>query len=324
MPARRFLPIALPAAGRLPPLTLLLLAGLALSLAACTTPRELALPRPRPGPAVAPLPVASHLASPEEKAFWSALAETRVIYVAETHDRESDHLYQLELMRGLRSRGVTYSIGWEMFETPQQEFLTAWSRGSLSTEALLEKTDWQRRWGNQSPVYERILRWSRGENIASVALNAPATLSGKLARGESLAPEERALIPTGYRPIPGGFEHFGEQMGQNPHVGAGAGEGLKRYYAAQLLWDQTMAESIVAYLRAHPDGKLVVLLGRGHVEGGFGVPAYVRQKTDARQRILFPGETPGGPDEETRPARVAWLHAPEALPAAARKTVMTR
>ncbi len=301
MPAWRPLPICVP---RRPSPVLALLGSSLLFLSACAHQGDLALPRPRPGPAVTPLPVASHVASPEEKAFWGALVESRVIYIAETHDRESDHLYQWELLRGLRARGVGYSIGWEMFETPQQDFLNAWTRGSLSTEGLLEKTDWQRRWGHYSGVYEKILRWSRGENIASVALNAPADLSGKFARGEALAPEERALIPTGYRPIPGGFEHFGEQMGQSPHPGAAGGDGLRRYYAAQLLWDQTMAETIVAHLRAHPEGKLVVLLGRGHVEGGFGVPAYVKQKTDARQRILFPGETPGA-EEETRPARVA-------------------
>ena len=307
MPARRFFPIAssLPRRSALSPLGLAPL--LLFLLSACAHQGgDLALPRPRPGPAVAPLPVASHVTTPEEKAFWGALADARVIYIAETHDREGDHVYQFELLRGLRARGVGYSIGWEMFETPQQEFLNAWARGSLPTEGLLEKTDWQRRWGHQSGTYEKILRWSRSENIPSVALNAPATLSGKLARGEALGPEELALIPSGYRPIPGGFEHFSEQLGQNPHVGAAGSEGLKRYYAAQLLWDQTMAESIVAYLRAHPEGKLVVLLGRGHVEGGFGVPAYVKQKTDARQRILFPGETPGA-EEESRPARVAWL-----------------
>lgn len=275
---------------------------------ACAHQRELALPRPRPGPAVTPLPVASHVVTPEEKAFWSSLAEARVIYVAETHDRESDHLYQFDLLRGLRARGVGYSLGWEMFEAPQQPLLDAWARGNLTTEGLLEKTDWQQRWGRYSDVYEKILRWSRAENIDSIALNAPAALSGKLARGEALSPEERGQIPTGYRPIPGGFERFSEQMGQNPHAGAAGAEGLKRYYAAQLLWDQTMAENIVGYLRAHPDGKLVVLLGRGHVEGGYGVPAYVRQKVDARQRVLFPGESPGAEGEENaRPPRVAWV-----------------
>ena len=33
-----------------------------------------------------------------------------------------------------------------------------------------------------------------------------------------------------------------------------------------------MATRIVDYLAAHPERKLIVLIGRGHVEGGYGVP----------------------------------------------------
>ena len=49
-----------------------------------------------------------------------------------------------------------------------------------------------------------------------------------------------------------------------------------------------MAPRILEFLAAHPDEKLVVLIGRGHVEDGFGVPAFVMQKTDARQIIIYP------------------------------------
>ena len=53
-----------------------------------------------------------------------------------------------------------------------------------------------------------------------------------------------------------------------------------------------MANRIVDYLAAHPGRKLVVLIGRGHIEGGFGVPAFVSQKTDAPQLLVYPGDAP--------------------------------
>ncbi len=53
-----------------------------------------------------------------------------------------------------------------------------------------------------------------------------------------------------------------------------------------------MATRIAEFLATHPDEKLIVLIGRGHVEGGFGVPAFVMQKTDAAQLVLFPGGLP--------------------------------
>ena len=55
-----------------------------------------------------------------------------------------------------------------------------------------------------------------------------------------------------------------------------------------------MATRIVDYLAAHPERKLIVLIGRGHVEGGYGVPAFVSQKTDAQQLVVYPGNAPEG------------------------------
>ena len=96
------------------------------------------------------------------------------------------------------------------------------------------------------------------------------------------------MLPSGYHPLPGGYEYFNEQMAGSPHAGADP----KNLYQAQLLWDQTMATRIVEFLAAHPEEKLIVLIGRGHVEGGFGVPAFVMQKTDAQQLIVYPGGLP--------------------------------
>ena len=65
-----------------------------------------------------------------------------------------------------------------------------------------------------------------------------------------------------------------------------------------------MASRIVDFLAAHPDQKLIVLLGRGHVDGGFGVPAFVSQKTDAAQLVVYPA---GVPSEDNPGGRVAGL-----------------
>ena len=96
-------------------------------------------------------------------------------------------------------------------------------------------------------------------------------------------------MPVGFRPLSGGYEHFAEQMARNPH---GGGVDLANFYKAQLLWEQTMASRIVDFINTHPEGKLVVLIGRGHIDGGFGVPAFVSQKTDAPQLVVYPDGLP--------------------------------
>ena len=244
------------------------------------------LPLPKVG---GPIPVsAPHEQTPAERAYWDQLALARIIYIGETHTSNADHEYQFEVLRGLKARGVAYTIAWEMFDSPQQPLLDAWQLRRVSTDSLLDKTDFQRHWGTFSVMYEKILRWSQAEGIPSLALNAPPALGHKLAQGQPLDPAEQQMLPTDFRPLPGGYEHFTEQMGQNPHPGAS----LENYYKAQLLWDQTMATRIVDYINAHPERKVIVLLGRGHIDGGYGVPAFVSQKTDAPQLLVYPGDVP--------------------------------
>ena len=254
-------------------------------LSAChSTNRALTLPKQ-----AGPVPVnAQRQPTAAEQAFWDQLAPARVIYIGETHNSNSDHEYQWDVLKGLKARGVRFTVGWEMFDVPQQGVLDDWNARRLTTETLLQKTDFQAHWGTLSVLYEKILRWTLAENVPSLALNAPSTLSHKLAMGQPLDANEKAALPTGFRPLPGGYEHFSEQMSANPHGGAD----VRNFYAAQLLWDQTMATRVVEFLVAHPDEKLVVLIGRGHVEGGFGVPAFVMQKSDAAQLVVYPGSLP--------------------------------
>ena len=262
-----------------------MLGSLPLAFASCTNSNAgLTLPK-----AGGPIPVsAPHEQTAAERAYWDQLAPARVIYIGETHNSNSDHEYQLEVLKGLKARGTMFTVAWEMFDETQQPVLDGWDAHRLSTDTMLEKTDFQRHWGTYSVMYEKILRWTQAEGIRSLALNAPADLSHKLAQGQALDPQERELLPTGYHALPGGYEHFAEQMAQNPHGGAN----VENFYKAQLLWDQTMATRIVEFLGTHPDEKLVVLIGRGHVEGGYGVPSFVSQKTDAPQIVVFPGGLP--------------------------------
>ncbi len=172
-----------------------------------------------------------------------------------------------------------------MFDLTQQELLDQWAARQLTTETFLQKTDFQAHWGTLSVLYEKILRWSLAEGVPSLALNAPAALSHKLALGQPLDANEKAMLPSGYHPLPGGYEHFSEQMARSPHAGAETAQPLPG--PTPLGTNDGDAHRRIP--RRAPGQKLVVLLGRGHVEDGFGVPAFVMQKTDAAQLVVYPG-----------------------------------
>jgi uncharacterized iron-regulated protein len=221
-------------------------------------------------------------ASPNEQ-FWQAVENANIIYVGETHDDALDHQSELELVRGLLKRKTKFAIGWEMFDSTQQSAIDAWASRAISFKEMISKTDFQKHWGIYSPVYEEILQIAGNANIPILALNAPPELTRRISRGEPLTAQERAMVPTGFVATEGGYKNFVAMMGNHPGLNK---PDLRRFFAAQNTWDQTMASRILDFERRNPGVQLLVLTGRGHVSGGYGIPFYVRQKAHLKQLVV--------------------------------------
>ena len=217
-------------------------------------------------------------------AFWNTVKQVDVIYVGETHDDPADHEYQIQLIRGLLARKLGFAVGWEMFDWTQQALLEDWHRRRISLDELLSRTDFQKSWGLYSPAYSKILKITGQNRIRNIALNAPAELPRKIAHGENLTREERRMVPKGFVTTEGAYQNFVSMIGDHPGMQR---SDLRRFFDAQEVWDQTMAARILGFTKGHPGGKLVVLTGRGHLLGGYGIPFYVRQKSNLKQLVLL-------------------------------------
>jgi uncharacterized iron-regulated protein len=222
--------------------------------------------------------------NPDER-FWRAVEKADVVYVGETHDDPAHHEYELALIHGLLERNMKFAFGWEMFDETQQSSIDAWASHEISLEELLAKTDFQKSWGIYSPLYEQILRTTEKAHVKNLALNAPPELARKIARAEPLTAEEMAMLPSGFVADAGAYKNFVSLIGEHPGVEE---TDRRRYFDAQNVWDQTMASRILEFKRHYPKVKLVVLTGRDHVLGGYGIPFYLRQKADLKQLVLFP------------------------------------
>ncbi len=75
----------------------------ACAVTACSgTNRGLTLPKQ-----AGPVPVsAPRQPTAAEQAYWDQLAPARVIYIGETHNSNSDHEYQWDVLKGLKARGT--------------------------------------------------------------------------------------------------------------------------------------------------------------------------------------------------------------------------
>jgi uncharacterized iron-regulated protein len=217
--------------------------------------------------------------------LWNRMADAEVVYVGETHSSRKDHTYELELIRGMIRRRIQFAVGWEMFDRTQQSDLDRFNEGKLSIAELFARTGFEKSWAIYSPLYAKILETTAHAKIPNLGLNAPTALAHKVALGEPLSPDEKKQIPTEFRIATGAYRHFAGLLGEHPGMNAGE---LPRFFAAQNVWDQTMAKTILEFNKRNPGTKLVVLTGRGHVQDGFGVPNYVHQKSTAKQLVLMP------------------------------------
>jgi len=223
--------------------------------------------------------------SQNDAEFWRGVTLADVIYIGEIHSDRSNHEYELDLIRQMVHRGIRFAVGWEMFDRNQQTDLDRFDQRKLSLNDLIAETGFEKSWGRYSSLYGEILRTTNKAKIRNLALNAPASLAHKIARGEPLSADEENAIPKEFSVPSGAYQNFAQMLGNHPGIQE---NDLARFFAAQNLWDQTMARTILEFRRTHPRMKLVVLTGRGHVKGGFGVPNYVSQGSSAKQLVLFP------------------------------------
>jgi hypothetical protein len=167
----------------------------------------------------------------------------------------------------------------EMIDVTQQRALDQYLEKKISWGMFARTTGFESGWGKTSPAYKRILEWSRKNGVAVLGLNAPQSVTRKIARNQKLTATEAALVPT--FPEPGGFKKFQAAMADHPGSRSG-----RQYYEAQRAWDTTMAETILSWLRKH-QGTLVVLLGQIHADPQTGVLWYVARNSDLSQLIIY-------------------------------------
>lgn len=139
---------------------------------------------------------------PDLNAIIPELADRRVVFVGETHDRYSHHLNQLAVIRGLQQRHPDLVIALEFFQQPFQRHLDDYVAGNISEKDMLRLTEYFSRWQFDYRLYRPILRYAREAGLKLLALNIPAELTRKVGREglEGLDAEERAKLPRSGRP----------------------------------------------------------------------------------------------------------------------------
>jgi uncharacterized iron-regulated protein len=215
-----------------------------------------------------------------------------LVCVGETHDNIHAHRVELTIIRELFRRFPgRIAIGMEMFREPQQEVLDRWTKGELSELAFLKAVKWYDNWGFDFDYYRGILEFAKENGIDVVALNTSKEIQEEVRRGGlgNVFADRKARLPGIGEADP--YQRAAMKAVYGSHLPA---EGMfESFFRVQMLWEETMAERVVDYLKS-PRGKgkkMVTITGGWHVRYGFGLPKKVIRRMPLPYVIIQPVET---------------------------------
>ncbi|MEL7140950.1 MAG: ChaN family lipoprotein [Cyanobacteria bacterium J06643_4] len=231
----------------------------------------------------------------------AAIAEAQVVYLGENHNSEADHAAQLEIIETMAAE-QEIAIALEMFQRPYQDAVDGYLAGELTEAEFIEQSEYETRWGFDWELYAPILRYAKANQIPVIALNTPTEVTRQVATDglESLTGDALTYIPP-IDEIDTTDTDYRESISAvfSAHGGAGHSLSFENFFAAQVLWDETMAEGIVKQLEAEPTRQVIVLAGEGHIAYDYGIPNRVTRRlpdvNDVSVRLLA-ADQPSDPD----------------------------
>lgn len=237
-----------------------------------------------PSPGIYDVATGSEL-SPEDLA--DRVRSAKYVIVAESHDSAEDHALQLKVFR-LMAAERKVALGMEMFQRPFQTALDQYVLGIIDERTMLEKTEWESRWGFETEMYAPLWQFARETSSPIVALNARKELTKRVAAVgiEGLSDDERAdvvdldLSRQDYRLwLRDIFAGHGVVMDDVK---------FSRFYEAQIVWDETMADTAVKFMATHPeDLAILIVVGRGHVERRWGIPSRIERRDPSNRPLVI-------------------------------------
>src|SRR5437868_11984578 len=222
-----------------------------------------------------------------------------VIFLGEWHDHAGNHLAEMHLFREIYAHAPQLALSMEQFERDVQPVLDDYMAGRIGEEALQQKG---RAWGNYAESYRPLVEFAKDHHLPVIAANAPASVVRCVGEKgpeflSQLDAEKRHWAATDLHLADGLYkDKFMRFLAEDathgaPASAADAAASNARAFAAQLVRDDTMAESIALYLQRNPGHKVVHITGDFHVEGGLGTVERLKDRMPALKiAVVVPAE----------------------------------
>jgi uncharacterized iron-regulated protein len=215
------------------------------------------------------------------------LSSVPVIFVGEIHSDIHHHDLQLRIIKALHESDIPVTIAMEMVDREDQDPLDKWIEGGLN-EGEFRKT-FERNWPASWDLYRSIFIFAREHKIPMLGLNVPDEITEQVAREgfSSLSSEQLEKLPGVACNVDEEYMKI-MRMAVKMHGKDADGANFTNFCEAQMVWDTTMAQTIIDYSERMRDHRVVVLAGNIHA-WKYGIPEQVRRKAPSiPYRVVLP------------------------------------
>ncbi len=220
---------------------------------------------------------------------FKRLERSRIVLLGESHTSMAHHRWQQYMLSALHSRNTNMMVGLEMLPRSKQSVLDAWSTGKLTEKEFLEQSEWQKVWGYDAGFYLPLLHFARLNRLPTIALNIDRELVSQVGlKGWQALTEEQRMGLSDPAPASDDYRNSLAQLyayklslddeAEDDKTGEPdldevlRSDAFSNFVEAQLTWDRAMAEALAAAHRRDPTAIVVGIIGRGHLEYGYGIP----------------------------------------------------
>lgn len=289
--------------------------------AACVRPSVPVAPQPDPGARYRVIATDARRETTFER-MASSLSKAKVVFFGEQHDDPATHAAEVELLHALARTGRPVIVSLEMFERDVQPALDDYLAGRISEADFLARS---RPWPRYATDYRGLVELARARGWRVIASNVPRPMASAVGRGglsvldtlqaaaRAHAGRELACPKDDYRArFLAEMRTHSSGSGTVPQPGDTLPSAVaERFYLAQCVKDETMAESIVLALRNSPRNAILVHYnGSFHSDYGHGAAARVARR-EPRWKLAIvtaiPARDPGAAPVAPHAGRADYL-----------------
>jgi uncharacterized iron-regulated protein len=196
------------------------------------------------------------------------------VFLGEQHATPPDQQFEADVVEALARDGRQVVVGLEMYQRPRQMYLDRYIAGEIGEDEFILTSDWKGQWGFPFSFYRPVFDSARRHKFPLLGLNVPrdwvrsvgrAGFAGLTADQRDQLPKDMSLTNKEHRSV---FEGL---MGGHPGMSDAM---MDNVYAAQVLWDEGMADTLVKYISdKKPNSRtvFVVIAGSGHIMYNQGI-----------------------------------------------------